>query len=346
MSLKLTTAVAVVILLLGLASASRADLGLGSNARQIAMGGAGLALTDDPSNDVIKNPAALAYASGFSFRWPNLEFRGRGAAGLGDVIDHISQQTDISAEDAISLARDFSSGPTTMQLNLETGIRILGVDIAMGGAGQVIVTPDPTLMGSPNSPPTGAYADIQAGALYALPSVTVAQRFKSSGGAKSTVVLGERVNILHSVSYSDRATYGGVTWSTTGASVVKDTDWSADLGLIYELTKPIGAKIALVATDVRKPSLPGLNVETVYHAGFAMTTNLGLVLVADLRNLTEAYGEPRVFCAGAEWKLGPLALRAGTSSKGSGWSTGIGIKNFGLSFSPKSAFDAATSIHF
>lgn len=349
---RLALTLGVVGLLLGLATTGWADLSLGSLARQTAMGGAGIALTDDPSSDAAKNPAALAYGGGFDFRWPNLDFRGRGAASLGNVIDHISQQTNIDVHDLTDLIDDFASGPTTMQLNVATGLRFSAVDVAGNAAGQVNIIPDATLMTWASThatpfPPAGAVADIRAGAIYALPSVAFAQRVKASGGGQSNVVIGVRVNWLHSASYLDRAVSNGLTWDTTpGVEVQKDSDWSADLGLIYELKEPVGAKVALVATDARKPSLPGLDVETVVHAGFAMTLPLGLLVAADVRNLTGAYGEPTTLHAGGEWKVGPLAFRAGTSSKGSGWSTGIGIKQFNLSFSPKSAFDAATTIFF
>jgi len=350
---KLALMVGMVGLLICVSKAGWADLSFGSSAREMAMGGAGLALTDNPTASIARNPAALAYRSGFNFRWPNLAFRERGAAGLGDIIDKISQTGgDISTEDALDLVRDFATNETTMQLNLQTGLTVANLDFASAGEGQIRVIPNELLREWASSPlptpdpPDGAGATINAGAIYSLPSIAMARKVESLGGKNASFAVGARVNLLHSVAYNSTVEWQAGVGDVTPEETLKETDWSADLGLIYELKKPIGAKVALVASDIKKPSLAGLNTETVFDAGFAMRTPIGLVVAADARNLTKAYGENMILCAGAEWKLGPLALRAGLSSKDSGLSIGVGLGSLlSLSFSPNSAFDAAATIH-
>lgn len=124
-----------------MASAALAgDFNFGSYARNIAMGGAGLALTDDPSTSSVINPAAAA-ASGsrFQFIVPSLDFHARGAA-LSDLRSRISELSGGGDDDAIILAEEFGKGPTTLSIGAATGFAgPLGVTAE--GEAQGIITP-------------------------------------------------------------------------------------------------------------------------------------------------------------------------------------------------------------
>lgn len=125
--------VALAVLLLARAPA-RADLTFGYDARYVGMGGAGLALIDDPTQASMLNPAALSLRTGFGIQWPNISARWRGA-GLDDVLNKgFKGGTASQAED---LARSFAKEPTRLDIGL--GLGLLAGPIGLRGTGQVAV---------------------------------------------------------------------------------------------------------------------------------------------------------------------------------------------------------------
>ena len=69
---------------------ARADVSMGYEARYVGLGGAGLALIDNPTQAALVNPAALSLRpTRFGIQYPNLGFRLDGT-GLGSVLNTLS----------------------------------------------------------------------------------------------------------------------------------------------------------------------------------------------------------------------------------------------------------------
>jgi len=122
------------------APASASDFSFGTTARSIGMGGAGLALADNPGNTVVLNPAAPA-ASGqrIRFIFPGLEFHSSGAS-FSDLADSIDKISSGNADDALDLVNDFATRETTLTFHTVTGIAgPFGVTVA--GDAQAVITP-------------------------------------------------------------------------------------------------------------------------------------------------------------------------------------------------------------
>ena len=119
---------------------SASDFNFGSYARSAAMGGAGLALTDDPSTSSVVNPAAgAATGARFQFVFPSLDFHTRGAS-FSDLRGRTSEIGSDNGSDAISLLEDFGKAPTTLAVGLVAGFTgPLGVTAE--GEVQGIMTP-------------------------------------------------------------------------------------------------------------------------------------------------------------------------------------------------------------
>ncbi len=122
------------------APACASDFSFGTTARSIGMGGAGLALADNPGDTVVLNPAAPA-ASGqrFRFIFPGLEFHSSGAS-FGDLADSIDRISSGSTDDALDLVNDFATQETTLTFHTVTGVAgQFGLTVA--GDAQAIISP-------------------------------------------------------------------------------------------------------------------------------------------------------------------------------------------------------------
>lgn len=124
------------------APAGASDFSFGTTARSIGMGGAGLALADNPGNTVVLNPAAPA-ASGqrIRFIFPGLEFHSSGAS-FGDLANSIDKISSGDAKDALDLVNDFATQETTLTFHTVTGVAgPFGLTVA--GDAQAVISPSP-----------------------------------------------------------------------------------------------------------------------------------------------------------------------------------------------------------
>ncbi len=131
---------------LGLAAAlllsppARADLSFGYEARYVGLGGAGLAIIDNPTQAALVNPAALSLRPlGFGIQWPNFGFRWRGG-GFGDALSHLASGS-ISTDEANDLARDLGSEPTRIEASLGFGLAASVADLRFRSLASVLVRP-------------------------------------------------------------------------------------------------------------------------------------------------------------------------------------------------------------
>ncbi|MHB9036173.1 MAG: hypothetical protein ACYC64_05870 [Armatimonadota bacterium] len=102
-------------------AAGASDFNFGSYARSVAMGGAGLAMTDDAAASSIINPAAAAAVGAkFQFVFPSLDYHTRGAT-ISDLSNRTNELSSGNDSDALALAEDFGKTPTTLNVGFATG---------------------------------------------------------------------------------------------------------------------------------------------------------------------------------------------------------------------------------
>jgi len=322
------------------------------------MGQAGLAVIDDPAKTAFVNPAALVYKKSY-FRWPSLDYHIRGT-GLGEVIGKLSEQSNLSASEAVDLVRDFAARETEMALTADLAFKTGPVEVAVRGMGNALVQPNSALQNWANTGggtlPADGEATVTGGAIYSLPSVAWAGKWETKNEKTKEVTgmlaLGVRAHFLHSVYRQERVTVNDTTLQLEPATLAdtSDNDWSLDAGVIFTPAQSPDTTVALVATNLKPAKMANLKQETVVDVG--ASHKLGpFLFAADWRNLTSAYGVPTQFNAGVEFvpskKLKRLlALRTGFSSRGVGTSFGVSLFGIDLALMGKRTFDAATTLHF
>lgn len=122
------------------AVANASDINFGSYARSVAMGGAGLAMTDDTSTSSIVNPAAAAaIGTKFQFVFPSFDIHTRGTS-INDLTDRTSEISSGDDDDALKLIRDFGKQDTTLNFGFVTGFSgTFGVTAE--GEAQALISP-------------------------------------------------------------------------------------------------------------------------------------------------------------------------------------------------------------
>ncbi len=334
------------------------EFSFGSDARTVGMGGACIALSDDPIVAVRVNPAAMAATkTGPRFILPSLGLRSKGAT-LGEVRSRISELSDMGSLDALDLMKTFSNSRTYLDVSAYTGVAG-SWGLTVEGEAQGIVNPSLVLSrwvgaGEPTTPAglvaAGLIPDTSAGSVsafaaslnnsanaqgrfvYSLPAVTVGTKLDSAVGrlwfgVKAKLLRGQfRQYVLQSTTNAAGVQVGVV--QTDNAS---STGVSADVGLLYQPTE-LGAQFGLVAQNIINPRLSGIDTPIVWGVGTAIRPAEGWVIAADLVNVTKAYDENPDLRIGVEKRFThDLAVRVGHS--GSGFAGGIQFSWFNIAFS-------------
>jgi len=133
----------IVAVLVALAGGSVcADINFGGYARSIGMGGAGLAVVDDPVAAGAINPASYALKSpGFRLMWPSLDLRMEGTS-LSNLLDVIGETSDATGENAVEIARLLGKQDTKIEVGLYGGFAAGPVVITADGQANVILHPE------------------------------------------------------------------------------------------------------------------------------------------------------------------------------------------------------------
>ena len=132
--------VGLVAAALAYSAPARADLSFGYEARYVGLGGAGLAVIDNPTQAGLINPAALSLRpAAFGMQWPNIGLRWRGA-GIGDAFDQLASGS-LSMTEAVDLARDLGTEPTRIEANLGLGFALSTLDVRARALGNVAIRP-------------------------------------------------------------------------------------------------------------------------------------------------------------------------------------------------------------
>lgn len=331
------------------------DMTYGSGARSVAMGGAGLALTDSPTSASITNPASsAAIGQKMQFVFPGVDLHGEGAS-VTDLQSRLSELGNSSIDEAVDLARDFGEQRTTLTAALTTGITGR-IGLTLEGEAQAIINPgdgfqDWVTAGAPTSAgdlldaglvadtdlaTLEAYADsftdgtyVGGKLVYALPAVTYGSGFNTKSGQ---LWVGTKMRWLRSEvntwDIAATADAGGVTLDAVEQPSQKDSGLAADLGFIFKPEHSI-IQYGAVINNLIKPNLSGVETPVMLSVGAAAQIRPGIVVAADLVNISQAYNEKTRLRMGAEWQIAKnLAVRAGHS----GTDFTCGFRAFGVDF--------------
>ncbi|MCE5199347.1 MAG: hypothetical protein ABFD54_09480 [Armatimonadota bacterium] len=348
MVLRITATLCVLVAMVTAACAS--DVNIGSYARSVAMGGAGLALIDNAASSSVVNPAAgIASGSKFQFIFPSIDLHSRGAS-IQELRDRTSEVSSGDTDDALTLAKEFGDHQTSLTLGFTTGFAG-GLGVRAEGEAQALVNPGAnfsnwvqagaptTLAGITPLLATGQTPDQYAASLttdtyvegkyiYSLPTITCGKGFGTGNGK---LWLGTKLQWLDSEvrrwditsAYSDAA---GLTVDAVEVAKQEDSGLGADLGMIFQ-PKNSSMQWGLVVNNLINPSLKGINTERMFSAGIASRVSPNLVYAMDLVNINKAYNEKTKLRMGLEMNvLSNFALRAGYTGDEFTW----GFEAFGI----------------
>lgn len=373
-------AVLVCILALAACAAGANDLYMGSQARMVALGGAGLALTDGSAASVINPAAGIASGAKFRFLFPSLELTSQGAS-VNDLQTRLNQLGSNSASDAEDLAVDFGTQNTSLNAGLSAGVSgPLG--ITFEGEAQGLIHPGsefkewvlaghPTALADittavlqgkitnanldgnvPANSDLGAYADdltadtrVAGKLLYALPAVTYGMGFDA---LKGKLFVGTKMKLLH----SDVRTWQ-IQASAVGDDVVldavdngsqEDNGFAADLGFVYQPSHSL-IQYGAVIDNLISPNLKGVPVQSMLSVGIASRPNPRFLFAVDLVNLNKAYNEKTSLRLGAEMMLTKrIAVRAGMCS--GDFTYGFGYGGMDIAFTSEAPAMISRTLRF
>ena len=357
---------------LGLAvGASASDINLGSYARSVGMGGAGIALADNTGSSIINPAANAAMGARFGFIWPSIDMSSRGAT-INELQNRTSEVSNTSGTDAIKLAEDFGKQRTSMNLAFNTGITgTLG--ITAEGEAQGLINPGtafkewvsaghPTtadglysanLVAAKDATTISNYATntltdgtyVRGTYLYSLPAVTYGMGMDVG---KGKMWIGTKMRWLSSEvrNWNINAVSSGtdVSLSAEESDRQKDTGFGADLGFIlhpYKSKMQYGA----VINNFVEPKLTGVRTPSMLSVGTAMQLTKKVLIAADLVNINQAYDEKTRLRMGAEYILNKkMAVRAGYT--GTNLTYGVGFFGINVAFATESPAMISRTLRF
>lgn len=369
---------ALAVMALGIAAggASRADdITYGGDARAFAMGGAGIAATNQENGARRFNPAALALEQGkFAVYVPSVGLRSTGGIGIGRVADFLTQTPD--ANEAVDLARDVGGEDSEIGINASLGFRVGLIEVTATGVGRGRILPNQALrsfvnaggnLNDLNNLPavSAARADVLAAAIYSLPTVSFAGRIPSQNPT-TAVEVGARVKYLNAVYthyVADANALGGgggalLAPEMNGDDTITKNGLGIDVGFLAHPRNAAagGFSYALVVNNLVRPgfTIAGTGRDGVLaeYNLLATTASVGAAyqkksttLVADLVDLTGEDGEVQLRL-GAEQRVGgKLAVRGGYSSA-QGFTYGVGVAGFDLAFGKRAPLEITKTLRF
>ncbi len=345
--------VLVVFAIFILALPAIADVDFGGYARSSAMGGAGLAVLDDPLATAMINPAAMALVPRtLAFQFPSLDLRVRGAS-VSDLWDSRDDVSDTDTQGAISLARKFSRQTTQLDIDLHTGISMGTGAIAYGGQAIAQIAPNQQFINWAKGDNTSANAlaaraTVSGNAIAFLPSISMGCGVPRPSGK---MYIGARGRVISSTHYEQglRLTDpndGAIDIVQDGEETkVDDNGFGMDVGMIMCPESLKQASYGLVVTNFIKPSLSGIEQERIISAGFAMKPSDKVLFAADIINITKAYSESPKLRMGIEFKpISKIALRAGYT--GDDITYGFGLFGVNVAFSSQTPMSIANTLRF
>lgn len=348
-------------------SIARADVTFGGNARAFAMGGAGIAVVDRSERNTLLNPAALAlFNRRIKLEFPHVGIHASGVP-FDKAYDHLLKNP--SANDAVSIARDFGKRDSSYGASLGWGLRIGHLDAHANGQAQVKVMPNPALQtwsntanGDVTKLTGGERADLFGAAIYSLPEAGVAERI-SPEGSPIRVEAGARVRLSRAVYTHYLVSSSNIANNTpaapapelNGGTTITRDGIGADLGFLAHPADHKGLSGALVIFNAVEPNFRingtdqngnpakydlqprSVSVGSAWEGGRFLT-------VFDVVDLTRAYGNVQARM-GAEYSTKGVALRAGYSSA-RGFTAGFGWGWLQLAFGARAPLEVTSTLRF
>ena len=326
-----------------------ADYVSGAFARQSAMGGAGLALVDQPGSANYTNPAALAYSShkwGVNFPGAGVRFRGvsfHDASGLG------SEALGLSGSDVRELALKLSHGEAMVDAHSAAGVTLLRQGIGYEAQGHARAVPDAALRAWADNhalPLTGASSEITAASVESLPTVALGSFVP--GWKNGRLAAGARVRVQKLTGRMQRVTFTDESGSANITDIQTEhrSGLGIDAGFLLQPAGRPGESWALVVDNLVHPTFHTSPQKTMVSVGAAKRLPRGITLAADAVNLTNACSGGLDLRVGAELKpVSFFALRAGVASH-SGVTAGVQLAGFNFAWAGRAPFVVSQSLRF
>lgn len=299
--------------LLTASSAHAQSYTAGGDARTFAMGGAGIALTQEHGSTSRANPASLAFASRDVVpTFPSLGVRASGPADSNAASTYLLG--GMKSSDAVSIAAQYGTANSELGLSGFTSLRMGKIEISAGAVGITHVDPNAAFASWASSAnkmapefldPTGR-ADLWSAGYYTLPSVATGFTLPTDSSSRFRVGLGVRVKDMVGV-YNHRIVERYINSSgfadmkadlapeMGGQNTLTRKGVGADLGMLIRPKNGYGVSAALVVANAVRPSFvfPVMDdsgnkvgqfdiLQTTVTAGLGYTSRHGLTLAADI----------------------------------------------------------------
>lgn len=347
MPVKLSVLAAVCAAPLMFAPGARADFASGAYARQLGMGGAGLALVDEPSSTQYLNPAALAYSKkklGFNLPSGSIRFDGVSFSTANDLRGAAFDQDE---GDIVESARRLAKGEATVDASVVSGVTFYKANIGYEGQGRVQATPDASLMawgnGPQTTPPTGS-SRIRAASVVSAPAVAIASNVPWYRAGRLAV--GARIRFQKLSGQVRDVAFNNGSATVTDVMSEDRSGIAADVGFLLRPHENKGIAYALVASNLIHPHFQSYKQETLISGGVAKHFRPGLVAAADAVNITNAYGDGVDLRAGVEYKpVKFFAVRTGMSTR-NGLTIGVQLAGFNFAWAKDAPMVVSQTLRF
>lgn len=355
--------VAMLIACLAACLPAVADITLGTSARSVAMGGAGIATGD--AQGAGANPAFLADSDMLlGIIWPSVSAGAGGAGGLLDAVKLISS-TALDTDEAWDMLKEAGEETTTVEMSANAGLALPRADLLTSAALHVEVTPNADFSiwlksGASGELPATARADVYAGGAASLPSLGIGFHLPAMRSLPGKTAVGFRIKpsrmyYSHYV-FDPEHPRGTPAEEMGGKSYLATSSFSADAGIIYTPQKADKLRFALMVNNLIEPKAVQFRAPSerfgLEKQLAPRTVSLGsawedqqITLAVDLVDITGNAGASHVR-AGCEYRLpGGIALRGGYNSE-DGFTGGIGFGNLGIAVSKEAPVMVTSTIAF
>ena len=340
-----------------------ADVTLGTDARDVAMGGAGLASGDTQAAST--NPAFLADSDTLlGIIWPSVSARLNGAAGLTDAIKLIGNAA-VDANEAWDMLKEVGQGPTTVDMSARTGLALPRADLLASAAVHSEITPNADFSnwlksGMTGDLPATASADVYSGGIAALPSLGIGFHLPEIASLPGTTSVGFRVKptrLYYSHYIFDAANPDGAPAAEMGGrSYLKNTSVSADAGMTFTPRSSPNLHFAVMVNNLIQPKAMRFAAPSMRFGEEKQlaprTISLGtawvdqhITLAADLVDVTGNFNATHLRLGGEYRLANGLALRGGYNTQ-DGLTAGIGLGFFGIAFSKDAPVMISNTVTF
>ncbi|MCW5935365.1 MAG: hypothetical protein KIT45_13885 [Fimbriimonadia bacterium] len=361
-----------VLALIGLALAitAHADLSFGGSSSR-GMGGAGLAIIQNPANDSYHNPAALAFSKGVRFGLGNFDLSADGA-NVRTILDELKLRPGSAFDiaETAQLLRRFGSQNTKLVAQGDLGLIVQTAGISAGGIIEARLLPNAALQnwarngnGDLNSSLlNGARGDAIAVAAISLPDFTAGMMIPLENGK---LAVGARLRVMkvyytHYIANENAIRAGSSALRAPemgGRDYLSKQTTGIDIGIMMKPEAETPVTLALVienaieptakfdATDVQGNPIQIKPLRRAIHVGLASETDNGTIFALDIIDIGNRTGRSEVRW-GAQQKLpGGVSVQAGYASR-TGYTTGVGFGGFNIAYSKRLPMQISRTLTF